>query len=74
MYEVRFDLLCESASACGAVYDKWMRYSAKQNRTKAFYEHTGGGITVSGGEMLSHHGFVEELISEAGKKRYAGMP
>ena len=41
---------------------------SEAEQDKGFYEHTGGGITVSGGEMLSRHGFVEELISEAGKR------
>lgn len=35
---------------------------------KGFYEHTGGGITVSGGELLSRHVFVEKLVKEAGKR------
>ena len=30
-----------------------------------FYRHTGGGMTVSGGEMLTHARFVAELIDEA---------
>ena len=29
---------------------------------KGFYEHTGGGMTISGGEMLSQADFAEELI------------
>lgn len=32
---------------------------------KGFYEHTGGGMTVSGGEMLAQADFVEELIELA---------
>ncbi len=32
---------------------------------KQFYEHTGGGMTVSGGEMLTHARFVSALIDEA---------
>lgn len=32
---------------------------------KGFYDHTGGGITISGGEMLSYGDFVEKLVSEA---------
>ncbi len=35
---------------------------------KDFYEHTGGGITVSGGEMLNHAEFVKKLIDEAGRR------
>lgn len=29
---------------------------------KGFYDHTGGGMTISGGEMLSQAAFAEELI------------
>ncbi len=35
---------------------------------KGFYNNTGGGITVSGGEILMHVGFVSKLIEEAGKR------
>lgn len=34
---------------------------------KVFYEETGGGITVSGGEMLGHAAFVSELVDLAGR-------
>lgn len=33
-----------------------------------FYDSTGGGITVSGGEILMHADFVSKLIEEAGKQ------
>lgn len=39
----------------GEVYEE-----ALQDRS--FYQHTGGGITISGGELLMHREFVEELI------------
>lgn len=32
---------------------------------KAFYDHTGGGMTISGGEVMSHAAFAEELIDLA---------
>lgn len=35
---------------------------------KGFYDNTGGGITVSGGEILMHAEFVSKLIDEAGKR------
>ncbi|MCI8608024.1 MAG: glycyl-radical enzyme activating protein [Firmicutes bacterium] len=35
---------------------------------KGFYDKTGGGITVSGGEVLVHGAFVKKLIQEAGKR------
>lgn len=38
---------------------------AEAMQDKGFYDETGGGITVSGGEMLSHGVFVEQLILEA---------
>lgn len=35
---------------------------------KGFYEHTEGGITISGGEMLSQADFVEELLDAAAER------
>ena len=35
---------------------------------KGFYDHTGGGMTISGGEMLSQADFCEELIRLAYEK------
>lgn len=35
---------------------------------KGFYDNTGGGITVSGGELLTHGDFVKRLIREAGQR------
>ncbi len=35
---------------------------------KEFYKHTGGGMTVSGGEVLMHAEFVRKLIDEAAKR------
>lgn len=32
---------------------------------KGFYDNTGGGMTVSGGEILSHYDFVSALVDEA---------
>ena len=34
---------------------------------KGFYDETGGGMTVSGGEMLRHAAFVGELVELAGQ-------
>jgi pyruvate formate lyase activating enzyme len=34
---------------------------------KGFYDNTGGGMTVSGGEILTHADFVSRLIDEVGK-------
>ncbi len=35
---------------------------------KGFYDHTAGGITISGGEILMHAVFVNRLIDEAGRR------
>lgn len=35
---------------------------------RGFYENTGGGITLSGGEILTHAAFADELIDEAAKR------
>lgn len=40
-------------------------YEVQQDRT--FYENTGGGMTISGGEMLSQYEFVSELVEDAEK-------
>lgn len=34
-------------------------------KDKKFYDHTGGGMTISGGEVMSHGDFAEELIRQA---------
>lgn len=36
-------------------------------RDRGFYENTGGGITLSGGEVLMHAVFAGKLIDEAGR-------
>lgn len=35
---------------------------------KTFYDNTGGGMTISGGEMLSQYEFVSALVDEAAKR------
>ena len=37
-------------------------------KDKEFYENTGGGMTISGGELLSHADFAEELVSLAAEE------
>lgn len=37
-------------------------------KDRGFYETTGGGMTVSGGELLSQPDFVKTLVKEAGKR------
>ena len=41
-------------------------YEVRQD--KEFYDRTGGGMTLSGGEMLMHAAFVEELTDLAGRE------
>lgn len=36
-------------------------------KEKVFFDHSGGGITISGGEPLMHHQFVKSLLQECGK-------
>jgi pyruvate formate lyase activating enzyme len=44
--------------------DKVMKLIKKE---KVFFDHSGGGITISGGEPLMHHQFVKSLMEECGK-------
>ena len=37
-------------------------------KDREFYENTGGGMTISGGELLSHWGFAAELVKLAGEE------
>ena len=50
---------------------KWMTIDeilCVAEQDKGFYDNTGGGITVSGGEILLHAEFVSRLIDEAGRR------
>ena len=38
---------------------------AEVRRDKAFYDHSGGGLTVSGGEPLAHFEFTRDLLAAA---------
>ena len=38
-------------------------------KDKGFYDETGGGMTISGGEMLSHPEFVEQMVDEAAARQ-----
>ena len=66
----RCDECCECVDAC--FYDALVRYGEpktaeetfdKVRRDKMFYDASGGGVTVSGGEPLTHPDFVAELFS-----------
>lgn len=66
-------MLCTKACFSGALKEVAQEMSAREivaeaEKDKGFYDHTGGGITVSGGEMLSRPAFVQEIIQEAGRK------
>lgn len=41
---------------------------AEVEKDKGFYDNTGGGMTISGGEMLTHVAFSEKLIDLAEEK------
>ena len=36
-------------------------------KDRHFFDQSGGGITISGGEPLIHHGFVEKMLDECGR-------
>ena len=70
---------CDVCLACAdGCYAKALRPVAKlmtideilsvAEQDKGFYDNTGGGITVSGGEILLHAEFVSRLIDEAGRR------
>lgn len=70
---------CQVCLACAdECYAKALRPVAKQmtvdeiiriaEQDKGFYDKTGGGITVSGGEILMHARLAERLIDEAGRR------
>ena len=78
IYENREELavdwsLCSNCYACTEVcYANAIMPVAKEmtvreimeiiEQDKVFYENTGGGVTLSGGEVFIHHEFAEELI------------
>jgi pyruvate formate lyase activating enzyme len=66
-------MLCTQACYSGALQSVAEDMTAEEavkeaEKDKGFYEHTGGGITVSGGEMLSRPQYVEEVIRIAADK------
>lgn len=71
--------LCDVCLACAdQCYARALRPVAKEmtveeilevvEQDKGFYEKTGGGMTLSGGEMLMHREIVEKLIDGAAKR------
>lgn len=66
-------LLCTHACYAGALKSVAEEKTVGElldeaEKDKGFYEHTGGGITISGGEMLARPLFVEAMIEEAGER------
>lgn len=70
---------CDTCLACAEqCYAKALRPVARPmtiaeilreaEQDKGFYDNTGGGITISGGELLLHAGFVTSLIDEAAQR------
>lgn len=75
--EIRIDrsscdlcMQCTSACYAGAIKPVAEAMTVEQImaevvQDKGFYDHTGGGMTISGGEMLSQADFVEKLVLAA---------
>jgi pyruvate formate lyase activating enzyme len=72
VYRIHHDR-CDSCGACvdSCPYNALVRYGEimtvadvwdKVKRDKMFYDESGGGVTVSGGEPLLNAGFVKELF------------
>jgi pyruvate formate lyase activating enzyme len=66
-------LKCTDACYSKAINPAGMWMSVEEvmkiaTQDKDFYQHTGGGITVSGGELLAQSDFVEALIQAAAEK------
>ncbi len=66
-------LLCTQACYAGALKSVAVEMSAEDavaevEKDKGFYEHTGGGITLSGGEVLSRPEYAETVIRLAAEK------
>lgn len=63
-------MLCTEACVAGALQSVATEMTVadvmqKVAQDKSFYDHTGGGMTVSGGEMLAQPDFVRALLEEA---------
>lgn len=61
---------CVKACVSGAMFTKSREYTLDQLMTEIgkdrdFYETSGGGVTLSGGEVLAHAGYVCQLAKSA---------
>lgn len=66
-------LKCTEACYSKAINPAGMWMSVEEvmkiaGQDKDFYQHTGGGITLSGGELLAQPDFAEAIIREAGEE------
>lgn len=72
--------MCDDCGSCveGCYYDALVRYGEtmtsqevyqKVRRDKMFYDSSGGGVTVSGGEPMGHSEFIFELFSLCGEEK-----
>lgn len=65
---------CSGVCPTGALSVYGMRRAAAEvfrvvQRDKVFYEHTGGGVTISGGEPFLHEKFCQELMMKCREER-----
>ena len=60
---------CIDACPSGALYTKAVTYTLEElmkpiEKDRTFYESSGGGVTLSGGEVLAHGAYALELAQE----------
>lgn len=67
-------LKCQSVCPSRAIKTEGKKYSVKEladlvEKDAVFYSHGNGGLTVSGGEPLTHREFLVSLLKEARRRR-----
>lgn len=65
-------LICVEECPAEALYTKSNSFSVEEimeeiEKDRGFYENSGGGVTLSGGEILSHASFAAEIAQECRK-------